>query len=249
MLRFHSSKSWPYAARVAVALEECGSPYETIAIDLQNKPKEFCDLYALANPVPNARAKVPVLEVTEGVVITESLVVTDYLAESYPDAGLIPSSSADRATMRLFSELCGSSSFSYWNILRARGDDEKFKSALEEFKQGLVNANAFLEKKGAPRGPFLFGEQFTLAECNTAPFIQRACNVLPAFTCEEDAGLSSSTVVDPIQICEEQGLLRLKKWITATLARPSVKSIELPEEEMIKSVSKMLKRFAEMEKK
>lgn len=234
-----------------VCLEEIGSPYETILIDLQNKPKEFCDLYTRANPVPNARAKVPVLEVVtedepeQHVVITESLVVTDYLAESFPDSGLIPNNSKDRATMRLFSELCGSSSFSYWNILRARGDDEKFESAVEELKQGLINANTFLEKKGDPQGPFLFGEQFTLAECNTAPFIQRACNILPAFTSDGD-GESSASVVDPIKICEEQGLLRLKKWVIATLKRTSVKSIEIPEEEMIQSVTKMLKRFAEM---
>jgi len=212
-------------------------------------------LYALANPVPNARAKVPVLEVfTEGepeerVVLTESLVVTDYLAESFPDAGLIPTSSKDRATLRLFSELCGSSSFSYWNILRARGDTEKFASAVEEFKQGLINVNTFLEKKGDAEGPFLFGEQFTLAECNTAPFLQRACNILPAFTGEGDAGKGASFLVDPIKICEEQELSRLKKWISAIMARPSVKSIELPEEDMMQSVSKMLERFAAMAKK
>lgn len=235
-----------------VCLEEIGSPYETVLIDLQNKPKYFCDLYKLANPVPNARAKVPVLEVVaedgpdQHVVITESLVVADYLAESFPDSGLIPNSIEGRATMRLFSELCGSSSFSYWNILRARGDDEKFESAVEELKQGLINANAFLEKKGDPQGPFLFGEQFTLAECNTAPFIQRACNILPAFTSDGDGKSSASSVIDPIKICEEQGLLRLKKWIMATLARTSVKSIEIPEDEMIQSVTKMLKRFAEM---
>lgn len=224
-------------------------------IDLQNKPKEFCDLYALANPVPNARAKVPVLEVVpEGEpeqrsVLTESMVVTDYLAESFPDASLIPTSSEDRATMRLFSELCGSSSFSYWNILRSRGDNEKFESAVEEFKQGLINANTFLEKKGDSKGPFLFGEQFTLAECDTAPFVQRACSNLPAFTGNGEAGTSESNVVDPIKICEEQGLLRLKEWITATLARPSVKSVELPKEDMIQSVSKMLERFAAMANK
>jgi len=182
-------------------------------------------------------------------VITESLVVTDYLAESYPDVGLIPTSSDDRATMRLFSELCGSSSFSYWNVLRARGDNEKFQSAVEDFKQGLINANTFLKRKGDSQGPFLFGEQFTLAECNTAPFIQRACNILPAFTCRGDSGPSASFVVDPIKICEEEGLMRLKEWIIATINRPSVKSIELPEEEMVKSVSNMLKRFAEMENK
>lgn len=193
----------------------------------------------------------PVLEVLEftregepqqRVVLTESLVVTDYLAERFPDAGLIPSSCEDRASMRLFSELCGSSCFSYFTILRAKGDNEKFEAAVEAFEQGLINANTYLKKKGDSEGPFLFGEQFTLAECNSAPFLQRACNVLPAFTGEEDG----EAVIDPIQICEEQGLLRLKMWILAILERPSVKSVELPEEVMRESVSKMLKRFAAM---
>lgn len=178
------------------------------------------------------------------IVLTESLVVTDYLAESFPDVGLMPTGSEDRASMRLFSELCGSSSFSYWNILRSRGDNEKFEAAVQDFKQALINANTFLEQKGASDGPFLFGDQFTLAECNAAPFLQRACNVLPAFTGEGDGG----SVVDPIKICEDQGLSRLKVWILAILARPSVKSIELPEEEMRQSVSRMLQRFAEMAK-
>jgi len=239
-----------------VALEECGEPYETIAIDLQNKPKEFCELYERANPIPNARAKVPVLEAREedefgqSVVITESLVVVDYLAERYPNSGLTPTSSEDRATMRLFSELCGASSFSYWNILRAKGD-EKFESAVQEFKQGLINTNTFLEKKGDPNGPFLFGNQFTLAECNAAPFVQRACNVLPAFTGKGEAETSEcdSILVDPIKLCEEEGLTRLKSWISAVLTRPSVKHAELSREEMFQSVSKMLQRFEEMENK
>lgn len=240
-----------------MALEECGQPYETVAIDLQNKSKEFCELYERANPIPNARAKVPVLETLkedeygQSVVITESLVVTDYIAERYTDAGLKPTSSEDIATMRLFSELCGTSTFSYWNILRAKGDNEKFESAVQEFKQGLINTNAFLEKRGDPKGPFLFGKQFTLAECNAAPFLQRACNVLPAFTGKGGTGTSESdsVLVDPIKLCEEEGLIRLNSWISAVLTRPSVKHVELSEEEMFQSVSKMLKRFEEMENK
>ena len=190
----------------------------------------------------------PVLEVIgdqTNFALCESLVVADYIAERYPNVGLIPTNSVeDRATMRLFVELFGSS-FSYWNILRSQGDEEKFQLAIEEFKQGLINVNAFLEKMGdSSRGPFLFGDQFSLAECNTAPFLQRACNVLPVFT-----GGTNSVFVDPIKFCDEQDLSRLKTWIMAVLARPSVKATELPKEEMIQSVTKMLKRFAEMEKK
>jgi glutathione S-transferase len=215
---------------------------------LQNKSKEFCEVYRRANPIPLARAKVPVLEVIgdqTNFALCESLVVADYIAERYPNVGLIPTNSVeDRATMRLFVELFGSS-FSYWNILRSQGDEEKFQLAIEEFKQGLINVNAFLEKMGdSSRGPFLFGDQFSLAECNTAPFLQRACNVLPVFT-----GGTNSVFVDPIKFCDEQDLSRLKTWIMAVLARPSVKATELPKEEMIQSVTKMLKRFAEMEKK
>jgi len=128
--------------------------------------------------------------------------------------------------------------------LRSQGDDEKFDLAVKEFHQGLINVNAFLEKMGdSSRGPFLFGDQFSLAECDTAPFLQRACNVLPVFT-----GVDS-VLVDPIKFCDEQDLSRLKTWIMAVLARPSVKATELPKEEMIQSVTKMLNRFAEMEKK
>jgi len=220
---------------------------------LQNKTKEFCEVYARANPIPDARAKVPVLEVIgdqlqNSVVLCESFVIADYLAERYPKVGLISTNSAeDRAIMRLFVELCGSS-FSYWNILRAQGDDEKFESAIEEFKQGLINVNTFLEKKSDSRGPFLFGDQFSLAECNTAPFVQRACNVLPFFTGDRGEKGTSSVIVDPIKICDELNLSRLKIWILAVLERPSVITTELPEELMIKSVTKMLERFSEMEK-
>ena len=117
-------------------MEECNVAYEKVLVDLQNKPQEFLDLYALANPIPGARAKVPLLEVTdqeqssvssannEGpVMLTESLVVSQYVAEKFGSDVLLPSSARDRATMRLFTELCGSS-FSYIPILRAQQQND-----------------------------------------------------------------------------------------------------------------------------
>ena len=121
-----------------ICLEEIGSPYETVLIDLQNKPDDFLNLYSRANPIPNARAKVPVLEVVSedeserNVVITESLVVADYVAESFPDAGLIPATSEGRATMRLFSELC----------------DKKFVFLPETIKEANLSSVPVMEKKG-----------------------------------------------------------------------------------------------------
>jgi len=228
--------------------------YEIIPVDLQDKPQQFLDLYARANPLPGARAKVPLLQVGDdgeddgAVLLCESLVVVEYIAERFAAAvsvggsdggGILPPSAEDRAKMRLFTELCGTT-FSYFPLLRAK--DEKLETALDSFKEGLVSADSFLSKLGgAEDGPFLFGTRFSLAECNSAPFVQRACTVLPALT-------GGARSVNPIEICDELQLVRLKEWIEAVLARPSVVATGVRKEDMIESTTRMLERFAAMDK-
>lgn len=208
-------------------------------MDLQNKSPEFVELYAKSNPIPNARAKVPLLQVGSDTFICESSVVAEYIAEVYPSQ-LLPKQPDKRATMRLFTELCGPT-FSYFPLLRAKEGDD-FNAALKTFQEGLVNADAFL-KHSHPDGPFLLGEAFSLAECNTAPFVQRCCAILPAFT-----GKDGNPKVDPLEICDELGLDRLKQWIEAVRSRPSVITSGVPVDDMIESTSRMLERFAAMEK-
>ena len=140
--------------------------------------------------------------------------------------------------MRLFTELCGSS-FSDFPLLRQK--DEKLDAAVESFKEGFVNVDTFLTKLGDDKGPFLFGNRFSLAECNAAPFIQRACTILPAFT-------GGAKPINPIEICNDLGLVRLKRWIDAVLARSSVVATGVAKEEMIKSTTTILERFAAMDK-
>lgn len=207
-------------------------------MDLGNKSREFRDLYGMANPLPGARAKVPLLEVVgdeEGTsLFTESLVVADYVAEEFGrnDGGLLPSSTRDRAITRLFGELCASS-FSYFAILRAEGDAQK--EAVEALKDGLASVDTFL--KHYESGPFLLGNQFSLAECNAAPFVQRMCTLLPAFTGGENDA-------DPMKICDELGLDNLKAWMEAVLKRQSVIETGVPEESLIDRTKEMLERFA-----
>jgi glutathione S-transferase len=252
--RFFNSGSCPYAQRAWIALEECGVDYEKVMVDLENKSQEFLDLYAMSNPLPGARAKVPLLECktrendsdedsSSVSFLCESLVVAEFVAEQFgsPDQNqLLPASAIDRATMRLFTELCGSS-FSYVPLLRAKEGD-KLDAAIKSFQDGLVATNAFLKHHNSD--PFLLGNQFTLAECNAAPFVQRACIILPAFTSKK----SSPVVVNPMDICDELGLDHLKKWMQAVLVRPSVIDTGVPEEILLERTGKMLERFAEMEK-
>jgi glutathione S-transferase len=216
-------------------------------VDLQDKPRDFVELYAKANPLVGARAKVPLLSVNDGeAVLCESLVVAEYVAERFGGV-LLPRSAEDRALMRLFTELCGPI-FSYFPLLRSNGD--QLKSPLDTFKEGLVNVDNFLKSLGRKDGgPFLFGEQFTLAECNAAPFLQRCCTVLPAFTGGDDNNDNNNNgkPVCPLEICDELGLVRLKGWIEAVLARPSVVATGVPKEDMLKSTTRMLERFAAMD--
>ena len=111
-----------------IALEECQVDYETVTVDLQNKSDEFLELYKKANPLPGARAKVPLLQVGDDTFLCESMVVTEYIAEVY-SSPLLPEASKDRARMRLFVELCGST-FSYFPLLRAK-QGEDFDAALQ----------------------------------------------------------------------------------------------------------------------
>lgn len=227
-------------------------------MDLQNKSPEFLELYAKANPLPNARAKVPLLQVVgkeNTTFLCESMVVTEYIAERFDDdERLLPSNSEDRAKMRLFIELCGST-FSYFNILRSvHSPPEEFEKNLETLRDGLRNADAFL-KNAHPDGPFVLGDRFSLAECTVAPFVQRSCAVLPAFTGpnnndnnNDDGGGHVVPQVDPVRLCDELGLDRIKRWIESVLVRPSVVSTGVPTEKMIQTTTSMLERFAAAKK-
>lgn len=246
-VRFFNSGTCPYAQRAWIALEECAIPYEHVVVDLQDKPQHFIELYQRANPLPAARAKVPLLHVVfnddenHDFLLCESLVVAEYIAEAYGQDSFWTPSPEDRARVRLFTELCGSA-FSYFPLLRLRagttGDGMLESAALQSFKEGLVAADAFLRGYNEEEeGTFLLGERFSLAECNAAPFLQRCCAILPEFT-----------GVDPLQLCDELGLGRLKGWIEAVLARPSVVKTGVSMEGMLESTTRMLERFAAMEK-
>jgi len=161
------------------------------------------------------------------------MIVTEYIAEAYQST-LLPSNLEDRAKMRLFSELCGSTFSSYFPFLKA-GDD--FNDILETFKKGLTEADAFLETSN-PDGPFILGDQFTLAECTLAPFVQRLCVILPHFT-----GKNGMPKVDPLKLCDDLDLKRVKQWIEAVCSRPSVVATGVPNEQLIKNTSRMLERF------
>jgi len=72
----------PYCARARIVLAEKGLGYETVEIDLSDRPGW---IYA-----KNPSGKVPVLEEDGGFVLPESLVIMEYLEERFPEPPLWP---------------------------------------------------------------------------------------------------------------------------------------------------------------
>mmetsp|Transcript_25568 Transcript_25568/g.38609 ORF Transcript_25568/g.38609 Transcript_25568/m.38609 type:complete len:229 (-) Transcript_25568:112-798(-) len=221
-----------------------------VHIDKLDKPQSFRELYQHANPLPGRSAKVPLLELVEdehednSIVLCESLIISEFVAEHFvnpsnTDIALLPLAAKDRAMLRLFLELCGSN-FAYLRLLRAKNMQE-FEQERIKLEDGLVEMDTFLSSSRLDSGPFLFGDQFSLAECNIAPFLQRCCAILQDLT-EPDYYLP----VHPLSICANRRLVYLEKWIRAVLERPSVENTRPPDAEMSKKRLQLQKRLARL---
>jgi RNA polymerase-associated protein len=81
----------PYCARVRIVLAEKGADFETVEVDLSDRPAWVYEL--------NLTGRVPILD--DGFVLPESEVIMAYLEERYPEPALLPSDPAARAKARL----------------------------------------------------------------------------------------------------------------------------------------------------
>src|SRR5919198_5973195 len=92
MLTLYDADRCPYCARVRIVLAEKDVEYETVVIDLDDRPAWIYE--------KNPTGRVPVLE--EGTfVLPESAVIDEYLNERYPEPLLLPADPGLRAHARL----------------------------------------------------------------------------------------------------------------------------------------------------
>ena len=154
MIKLYDADRCPYCARVRIVLAEKGIDYETVEVDLADRPSWIYE----KNPL----GKVPVLE--EGaLVLPESVVIDEYLEERNPEPPLWPEDPAERAHGRLLVERFDSLSRPYYAL--RRGDDD----ARDRLDERL----ALLDERLRER-PFLTGQEFGLADVAYLPWILRA---------------------------------------------------------------------------
>ena len=154
MLTLFDAPRCPYCARARIVLAEKGVPYETVTIDLANRPA-----WLLEHNPPDGR--VPVLE-EGGWVLPESAVVDEYLEERYPEPPLLPVDPAERAAARLIVYRFDDLGKPYYALRREEtGAADRLAGALRAL-DGLLEAT-----------PYLTGAAFGLADAAYLPWLLR----------------------------------------------------------------------------
>ncbi|KAK9742897.1 hypothetical protein RND81_03G204100 [Saponaria officinalis] len=161
-------RTWrsPFARRVELALKLKGIDYEIVNEDLSNKSDELLKY----NPV---HEKIPVL-VHNGKPIAESVVILEYIEETWKDNSLLPSDPYDRAQARFWAHFIENKLFPSAKkvILGGGHDDEK---PIEEFKEALNVLEKEVEGKEFFGGSKIgYVDIVGLIVCNWVPILTEA---------------------------------------------------------------------------
>ncbi len=162
--------------RLRIALNLKGLTYEQVAIDLR-KEAHLSSTYKVVNP----QQLVPALEIDDGVVMTQTPAIIEWLEDRYPDNPLLPSDLLDRAHVRALAAIIGCDVHPINNrrILETlRHRFEADEAAVERWCQtwiasGFDAYEALLARCNVP-GDFSFGDRPSVADAYLVPQIESA---------------------------------------------------------------------------
>ena len=155
-LTLYDAARCPYCARVRIALAEKGVEFETVEIDLSDRPAWLYE--------KNPAGRVPVLE-EDGRPLPESSVIMEFLEERYPEPPLLPADAADRAAVRCLIFRDDEFTDPYYAFRRGEG--------FEEFDKALRRFDAMLAEQ-----PYLGGAEYSHADVAFVPWVLRARDML-----------------------------------------------------------------------
>ncbi|EON67509.1 hypothetical protein W97_06877 [Coniosporium apollinis CBS 100218] len=200
----------PYAHRAHIALKELDLSYEEVIVDL-DKPRE--PWYLEINP----RGLVPTIKYSNGIlndeIITESAIVTQFLADSRP-SHLLPASLSSptaplvRARINFFVDTWNTKIGGYFMKILAADSKEDKEAKSKEMVEAVKKEIEPLLKDA---NPFFGGsEELTFAEVQIAPFLLR---------------IYAMANGEYLPVSLKQGLNELpnfSKWAAATMKKESV---------------------------
>lgn len=161
MLTFYHSGGMSCAVATHIALEEAGANYKDVKVDLaageQRKP-EFLKI--------NPKGRVPVL-VTDKGILTETVALLLYVAQTHPAAKLAPTDPFELARLQAFNAYLAST-VHVAHAHKLRGYRWSDDAAAVESMKAKVAANmtdcATIIENEYLAGPWVMGDQYTVAD-------------------------------------------------------------------------------------
>ncbi|KAL3724648.1 hypothetical protein ACJRO7_029763 [Eucalyptus globulus] len=149
-VKLHGLWSSPFTQRVIWALQLKGLSYEYIAEDIICKSESLVRY----NPV---HKKVPVL-VHGGKPVTESMLIVEYIDETWAQNPLLPQDAHERAVVRFWAKFIEEKSIPMMAFFRHVGEDQEkaINFTLDTFKT--------IEENGLGGNKFLGSEEVSLAD-------------------------------------------------------------------------------------
>jgi glutathione S-transferase len=192
VITLYNAARCPYVARVRIMLAEKDIEFETVEIDLSDRPVWYYE--------KNPTGRVPTIEEDDGPPLPESAVILEFLEERYPEPALLPADPAERAFVRLLIFRDSDLTTPYYAL--RRGDD----GAREQFDAAVGRFEALLGEQ-----PYLSGAEFGLADIALVPWFLRARDML-----DVDLGAFPS-VVDWLERLEQRPSIAAEAGIVAAL--------------------------------
>jgi glutathione S-transferase len=159
VITLYDAARCPYCARARIVLAEKGIEFETVEIDLSDRPAWLYD--------KNPTGRVPVIEEDDGRPLPESAVIMEFLEERYPEPPLLPPDPADRAFVRLLIFRDHELTDPYYAV--RRGED----GAAEQLDSALAKLDVQLYEQD-----HLGGAEYGLADIALVPWVLRARDML-----------------------------------------------------------------------
>jgi glutathione S-transferase len=152
---------------VEIAFQEAKADVTRYWIDLKNKPEWYASRVNPASKVPavvyGSSKLDPEHPSPESAKISESLILLEFVADLYPDSGLLPKDPVERARVRFFIDAFSTKLSPLFIAFFQRGEAaEPFIAALAEIQDLLP-----------PAAQFAVGDHFTIADAAIAPFLGR----------------------------------------------------------------------------